>query len=233
MDAAIACRALSHSFPIGEERFQVLDDITFQINKGEMVAIIGPSGSGKSTLMNVIGCLMTPEQGDIEILGKPTPSMSKDQLAEIRQSHIGFVFQQFNLLSRTSALDNVKMPLMYREQKVVDANERAKHCLELVGLGDKLDSHPNQLSGGQQQRVAIARAMINQPDILLADEPTGALDSKTSEDIVELFKELNRQGQTIVIITHDNEVAAQANRILHIKDGKLVLDQQNHLEAIA
>ncbi|MDV5169019.1 ABC transporter ATP-binding protein [Photobacterium rosenbergii] len=233
MDAAIACRALSHSFPVGEERFQVLDDITFQINKGEMVAIIGPSGSGKSTLMNVIGCLMTPEQGDIEILGKPTPSMSKDQLAEIRQSHIGFVFQQFNLLSRTSALDNVKMPLMYREQKVVDANERAKHCLELVGLGDKLDSHPNQLSGGQQQRVAIARAMINQPDILLADEPTGALDSKTSEDIVGLFKELNSQGQTIVIITHDNEVAAQANRILHIKDGKLVLDQQNHLEAIA
>ena len=197
MDAAIACRALSHSFPVGEERFQVLDNISFQINKGEMVAIIGPSGSGKSTLMNVIGCLMTPEQGDIEILGKPTPSMTKDQLAEVRQSHIGFVFQQFNLLSRTSALDNVKMPLMYQQQKVTDADERATHCLELVGLGDKLGSHPNQLSGGQQQRVAIARAMINQPDILLADEPTGALDSKTSEDIVELFKELNRQGRRL------------------------------------
>ncbi|PSW13557.1 macrolide ABC transporter ATP-binding protein [Photobacterium rosenbergii] len=233
MDAAITCRALSHSFPVGEERFQVLDNISFQIIKGEMVAIIGPSGSGKSTLMNVIGCLMTPEQGDIEILGNPTPAMTKDQLAEVRQSHIGFVFQQFNLLSRTSALDNVKMPLMYQEQKVVDADERAKYCLELVGLGDKLGSHPNQLSGGQQQRVAIARAMINQPDILLADEPTGALDSKTSEDIVELFKELNRKGQTIVIITHDNEVAAQASRILHIKDGKLVKDQQNRLEAIA
>ncbi|MCQ1058718.1 ABC transporter ATP-binding protein [Photobacterium sp. DNB23_23_1] len=233
MDTAIVCRELSHSFPIGEERFQVLDRISFQIDKGEMVAIIGPSGSGKSTLMNVIGCLMTPEQGEIEILGKPTPAMKKEQLAEIRQNHIGFVFQQFNLLSRTSALDNVKMPLMYRDDKVGDADERAKHCLTLVGLGDKLDSHPNQLSGGQQQRVAIARAMVNQPDILLADEPTGALDSKTSEDIVELFKALNRKGQTIVIITHDHEVAAQANRILHIKDGKLVKDQQTRLEAIA
>ncbi|MGF1737769.1 ABC transporter ATP-binding protein [Photobacterium satsumensis] len=233
MDTAIVCRDLSHSFPIGEERFQVLDRISFQIDKGEMVAIIGPSGSGKSTLMNVIGCLMTPEQGEIEILGQPTPTMDKDQLAEIRQNHIGFVFQQFNLLSRTSALDNVKMPLMYRDDKMSDADERAKHCLTLVGLGDKLDSRPNQLSGGQQQRVAIARAMVNQPDILLADEPTGALDSKTSEDIVELFKALNRKGQTIVIITHDHEVAAQANRILHIKDGKLVKDQQNCLEAIA
>lgn len=233
MDTAIVCRDLSHSFPIGEERFQVLDRISFQIDKGEMVAIIGPSGSGKSTLMNVIGCLMTPEQGEIEILGQPTPTMDKDQLAEIRQNHIGFVFQQFNLLSRTSALDNVKMPLMYRDDKTSDADERAKHCLTLVGLEDKLASHPNQLSGGQQQRVAIARAMVNQPDILLADEPTGALDSKTSEDIVELFKALNRKGQTIVIITHDHEVAAQANRILHIKDGKLVKDQQNRLEAIA
>ncbi|MGL6316489.1 ABC transporter ATP-binding protein [Vibrio sp. WXL103] len=227
MSIAIDCRQLNHSFPLGDESFQVLSDVSFTINQGEMVAIIGPSGSGKSTLMNVIGCLMTPESGTIEILGKTTQAMSKNQLSEVRQKHIGFIFQQFNLLARTTALDNVKMPLMYRSNKVNDADSRAQHCLELVGLGDKLKSHPNQLSGGQQQRVAIARALINQPDILLADEPTGALDSKTSEDIVHLFRDLNRRGQTVVIITHDNEVAAQADRILHIRDGKLHLDQDN------
>lgn len=227
MSIAIECRQLNHSFPLGDENFQVLSEVTCQIKQGEMVAIIGPSGSGKSTLMNIIGCLMTPESGEIEILGQSTKTMSKNQLSEVRQKHIGFIFQQFNLLARTSALENVKMPLMYQSSKVADADERAQHCLEQVGLGDKLASHPNQLSGGQQQRVAIARALINQPDILLADEPTGALDSKTSEDIVALFRDLNQRGQTIVIITHDHEVAEQADRILHIRDGRLHLDQDN------
>ncbi|CAH0530079.1 ABC transporter ATP-binding protein [Vibrio hippocampi] len=222
MTPAIRCESISHSFPVGDERFQVLNEVNFIVEQGEMVAIMGPSGSGKSTLMNMIGCLMTPEEGAIEILGRGTSDLNKAQLAEVRRDHIGFVFQQFNLLSRTSARDNVKMPLMYFDQLVTDADERAKQCLEMVGLGDRLDSHPNQLSGGQQQRVAIARALVNRPDILLADEPTGALDSKTSDEIVELFKGLNRQGQTIIIITHDAEVAAQASRVLHIRDGRLV-----------
>ncbi|OBT08009.1 macrolide ABC transporter ATP-binding protein [Vibrio sp. UCD-FRSSP16_10] len=222
MKAAITCHQISHSFPTGEERFQVLNDVNFSIQQGDMVAIMGPSGSGKSTLMNMIGCLMTPESGEIEILGQATNRLNRNDLAEIRRDHIGFVFQQFNLLSRTSALDNVKMPLMYFDEPVTNADQRAKECLELVGLGDKFNSHPNQLSGGQQQRVAIARSLINQPDILLADEPTGALDSKTGNEIMALFHRLNRQGQTIIIITHDSEVAAQARRTLHIRDGKLI-----------
>lgn len=224
MTTAIECKSISHSFPTGTERFQVLDDVTFSIEKGEMVAIMGPSGSGKSTLMNMIGCLMTPESGEVTILNSSIQNMNKNQLAEVRRDHIGFVFQQFNLLARTSAVENVKMPLMYFDKPIEDADQRAQHCLELVGLGDKLSSHPNQLSGGQQQRVAIARALINNPDILLADEPTGALDSKTGEEIVELFHTLNQQGQTIIIITHDDEVAAQAQRILRIRDGKLIPD---------
>ncbi|CAM3173634.1 ABC transporter ATP-binding protein [Vibrio rarus] len=222
MSAAITCHQISHSFPIGEERFQVLHEVNFSIQQGEMVAIMGPSGSGKSTLMNMIGCLMTPESGAIEILGQATDRLNRNELADIRRDHIGFVFQQFNLLSRTSALDNVKMPLMYLDDVVSHADQRAKECLELVGLGDKLHSHPNQLSGGQQQRVAIARSLINQPDILLADEPTGALDSKTGNEIMTLFHRLNQQGQTIIIITHDSEVAAQARRTLHIRDGELI-----------
>ncbi|USD61599.1 ABC transporter ATP-binding protein [Vibrio sp. SCSIO 43140] len=228
MTIAIECKSISHSFPTGADRFQVLNDVSFSINKGEMVAIMGPSGSGKSTLMNMIGCLMTPETGEITILDNSIQNMDKNQLAEVRRDHIGFVFQQFNLLARTSAVDNVKMPLMYFDDPIKDASTRAQQCLELVGLGDKLDSHPNQLSGGQQQRVAIARALVNQPDILLADEPTGALDSKTGEEIVELFHHLNQQGQTIIIITHDDEVASQAQRILRIRDGKLIADLSSH-----
>lgn len=233
MTPAIRCENISHSFPVGDERFQVLNEVNFIVEQGEMVAIMGPSGSGKSTLMNMIGCLMTPELGGIEILGHGTNNLSRAQLAQVRRDHIGFVFQQFNLLSRTSALDNVKMPLMYFDKPIADANERAQHCLEIVGLGQRLQSHPNQLSGGQQQRVAIARALVNKPDILLADEPTGALDSKTSEEIVELFKGLNRQGQTIIIITHDAEVAAQAGRVLHIRDGRLVTKPQATQEGVA
>ncbi|WP_028115784.1 ABC transporter ATP-binding protein [Ferrimonas senticii] len=225
MTAAIECRAISHSFPMAGERFQVLNDINLTIERGEMVAIIGPSGSGKSTLMNLIGCLMTAEAGELSILGTATSGMDRNQLATLRRDHIGFVFQQFHLLPRTSALDNVKMPLMYAEQRLNDAEQRARECLELVGLADKLQNHPSQLSGGQQQRVAIARALINRPDILLADEPTGALDSKTSAEIMALFRQLNQRGHTVVLVTHEAEVAAQADRIITVRDGQLQLPE--------
>nr|WP_087505134.1 ABC transporter ATP-binding protein [Neiella marina] len=206
------------------ERFRVLKGIDLTVMPGEMVAIIGPSGSGKSTLMNLIGCLMTPEQGQLKILGQSTIGMSKAELADIRRDHIGFVFQQFNLLARTSALDNVKMPLMYHDSAVADADERATKCLQSVGLGDRLDNHPSQLSGGQQQRVAIARALINRPDILLADEPTGALDTHTSAEIMALFRQLNQAGHTVVLVTHEMEVAEQADRIVMVRDGCLLQD---------
>ncbi len=219
--AAIECHGISHSFPMGGERFYVLKDINLTIKKGEMVAIIGPSGSGKSTLMNLIGGLMTPESGQLSLLGTNTHGMNKDQLALVRRDHIGFVFQQFHLLARTSALENVMMPTMYQASQD-NAKARAIACLELVGLGDKLDNSPNQLSGGQQQRVAIARALINQPDILLADEPTGALDTKTSEEIISLFRQLNQRGHTVVIITHEPEVAERADRIITVRDGHVI-----------
>nr|WP_318837972.1 ABC transporter ATP-binding protein [Neiella holothuriorum] len=212
------------------ERFQVLKGIDLTVMPGEMVAIIGPSGSGKSTLMNLIGCLMTPEQGELKILGKSTSGLTKAQLADVRRDHIGFVFQQFNLLARTSALDNVKMPLMYHDEPIKDADERARACLESVGLGDRLHNHPSQLSGGQQQRVAIARALINRPDILLADEPTGALDTHTSGEIMALFRKLNNAGHTVVLVTHEMEVAEQADRIVMVRDGCLLQDSSQHLE---
>ncbi|GAA4871341.1 ABC transporter ATP-binding protein [Ferrimonas pelagia] len=221
MSIAIQCQKLSHSFPMAGERFQVLSNIDLTIEQGEMVAIIGPSGSGKSTLMNMIGCLMTPESGELALFGNSTRGMSKEQLAHLRRDHIGFIFQQFNLLARTSALDNVMMPLMYQDELVPDGRERAIACLEQVNLGDRLDNTPAQLSGGQQQRVAIARALINRPSILLADEPTGALDSKTSSEIMALFRQLNAQGHTVVLITHEAEIAAQADRIVTVRDGQL------------
>ncbi|MBW8191867.1 ABC transporter ATP-binding protein [Neiella marina] len=226
----IQCEQLSHSFPMAGERFQVLKGIDLTVMPGEMVAIIGPSGSGKSTLMNLIGCLMTPEQGELKILGKSTSGLTKAQLADVRRDHIGFVFQQFNLLARTSALDNVKMPLMYHDEPIKDADERARACLESVGLGDRLHNHPSQLSGGQQQRVAIARALINRPDILLADEPTGALDTHTSGEIMALFRKLNNAGHTVVLVTHEMEVAEQADRIVMVRDGCLLQDSSQHLE---
>ena len=223
-DVAIKCESVSHSFTMAEEPFWVLKDINLTINKGEMVAIMGPSGSGKSTLMNLVGCLMTPEKGNVVLQGQSTQGMSRSHLACLRRDHIGFVFQQFNLLARTSALDNVKMPLMYNNSKVPDANERARACLASVGLADRIDHHPNQLSGGQQQRVAIARALINKPSIILADEPTGALDTQTSGEIMQLFRELNQQGQTIVLVTHEPEIASQTDRTILVRDGVIQED---------
>ncbi|CAM3776968.1 ABC transporter ATP-binding protein [Parendozoicomonas haliclonae] len=231
---AISCKQLSHSFPMGEEPFQVLKDIDLTIRTGEMVAIMGPSGSGKSTLMNLIGCLMTPEQGEVCLLENSTRGMDRAQLACLRRDHIGFVFQQFNLLARTSALDNVKMPLMYADNVVKDGDERARRCLESVNLADRQNHTPSQLSGGQQQRVAIARALINEPSILLADEPTGALDSKTSEDIMALFRDLNRQGKTVVLVTHELDVAQQCDRIIFVRDGVIQSDKSviSHREEV-
>ncbi|WP_144213003.1 ABC transporter ATP-binding protein [Shewanella donghaensis] len=232
MTPALECLNLSHSFPMAGERFHVLKQINLTIKQGEMVAIMGPSGSGKSTLMNLIGCLMTPEQGEVRILNQSTLGMGKDELATLRRDHIGFVFQQFNLLARTTALDNVKMPLMYADNLIMDADQRAKACLESVGLGDRLENHPSQLSGGQQQRVAIARALIYQPNIILADEPTGALDSRTSKDIMALFRDLNKQGKTVVLVTHEDEVAAYADRIVMVRDGELQVSPKKHQDTV-
>jgi putative ABC transport system ATP-binding protein len=202
-----------------------LAGVTVSLERGSYVAIMGPSGSGKSTFMNLIGCLDRPTSGQYLLDGIPIESLDRDQLAEIRNQKIGFVFQNFNLLPRMSALENVKLPLLYKDTDTPDADGQAQQALALVGLAGREYSFPTQLSGGQQQRVAIARALINTPDILLADEPTGALDSRTSADIMDIVEELNRvQGITIIVVTHANEVAARADRIIGFRDGLIVSD---------
>ncbi len=201
----------------------VLDDVSLSINENEFVSIIGPSGSGKSTLMHIIGALDTPTRGIVKIDGEDIAHLSENQLAHIRNQKVGFVFQQFNLLAKTSAVDNVQVPLIYAGISNKGAREqRAKDMLIKVGLGDRLKNFPNQLSGGQQQRVAIARALINNPSILLADEPTGNLDTKTGKEILEMFKQLHKEGHTVIIVTHDMDVAKQAKRQICIKDGRIV-----------
>ncbi len=210
---------------MGGETIHALRDVSLTIDKGEYVAIMGPSGSGKSTLMNLIGALDVPTSGDLIINGLNLSTQEADTLADFRNQTIGFVFQQFNLLPKTSALENVKLPLFYsRHKTIVDADELAKQCLERVGLSDRLDHETTQLSGGQQQRVAIARALVNQPSVILADEPTGALDSKTSLEILDLFRELNDSGITVMVVTHDQEVADQARRKLFFRDGEIISD---------
>ncbi|EGR0890905.1 ABC transporter ATP-binding protein [Vibrio cholerae] len=209
----------------GQNVVKALDGVDLTIRHGEFLAILGPSGSGKSTLMNVLGCLGKPTAGRYQLDGHPVDSLSTQQLAAIRNQKIGFVFQSFNLLEYASALDNVALPLVYAGVKAKDRRRRATELLTRVGLADRLDHKPNQLSGGQKQRVAIARALINQPQILLADEPTGALDSKSGAEIEALFNELHREGRTIIVVTHDNELAKRTKRIVTIRDGQVVSDE--------
>ncbi|EJL7000032.1 ABC transporter ATP-binding protein [Vibrio cholerae] len=209
----------------GQNVVKALDGVDLTIRHGEFLAILGPSGSGKSTLMNVLGCLDKPTAGRYQLDGHPVDSLSTQQLAAIRNQKIGFVFQSFNLLEYASALDNVALPLVYAGVKAKDRRRRATELLTRVGLAYRLDHKPNQLSGGQKQRVAIARALINQPQILLADEPTGALDSKSGAEIEALFNELHREGRTIIVVTHDNELAKRTKRIVTIRDGQVVSDE--------
>jgi len=201
---------------------RALDGVNVDIKEGDFVAIIGPSGSGKSTLMHIIGLLDTPTSGEVFLEDKDVTRMSEGTLAKLRNEHIGFVFQQFNLLPRVSAIENVELPLIYKGIGAEERRKRAKEMLELVGLGERLNSKPNQLSGGQQQRVAIARALILNPLIILADEPTGNLDTKTGKDILDFLHKLNKEGHTVILVTHDSDVAVQAKRQIKIRDGKVV-----------
>lgn len=217
---------LYKTYQINQIQIQALKNINLSIKKNEFVAIIGPSGSGKTTLMNMLGCLDTPTSGTYILDNVEVSSLTDDELAEIRNQKIGFVFQSFNLIQKLTALENVELPLIYMGVKSSERLRRAKSALEKVGLGDRLHHKPNELSGGQQQRVAIARALINNPPIIFADEPTGNLDSKSGAEIMSLLKELHKNGNTIVLITHDNEIANQADRIIRISDGTIVEDRQ-------
>ena len=220
---------LTKIYQMGDTEVRALNGASFTIHKGEMVAIMGPSGSGKSTLMSILGCLDVPTSGKYILDGLAVENMDDTELAEIRGQKIGFVFQQFNLLARTSALENVMLPLTYAGLSGRERHERAREVLDRVGLSDRTQHAPNELSGGQQQRVAIARALANYPAILLADEPTGALDSKTSVELMELFQSLHREnGQTVILVTHDSYVARHTNRIIKISDGRIVSDEVNH-----
>jgi len=220
----ITARDLSKVYRMGDQEVVALDHVSLEIAEGDFVAIMGPSGSGKSTVMNLIGALDVPSSGTLQLDGRDIGTLSADELADLRNRTIGFVFQQFNLLPRTSALNQVMLPLLYAQPRPEDGTERARRRLEQVGLGNRMHHAPRQLSGGQQQRVAIARALVNNPKLLLADEPTGALDSHTSEEIMQLFADLNREGITVVVVTHEPEVALWAGRRITFRDGHIVDD---------
>jgi putative ABC transport system ATP-binding protein len=226
-DSLIKITNIKRDFPLGNEIVYVLKGIDLEIKKGEYVALMGPSGSGKSTLMNILGCLDTPTSGTYILNGKHVSEMQDDELAGIRNKEIGFVFQTFNLMPRTTALDNVALPMVYAGFSKSERIERATEVLKQVGLDDRMDHKPNQLSGGQRQRVAVARALVNRPSIILADEPTGNLDSKTSVEIMNLFNEIHTNGNTVILVTHEEEIAAYAHRIIRLRDGIIESDTIN------
>ena len=223
----IHTRDLVKTYRMGGGEVRALDGVSVDLDEGEFVAVMGPSGSGKSTFMNLLGCLDQPTSGEYVLGGERVSAMAGDALAAVRNRRIGFVFQQFNLLARTPAVENVELPLVYAGIPKKERNQKSLKMLERVGLGDRTDHHPAQLSGGQQQRVAIARALVTQPLLILADEPTGALDSRTSLEIMALFQELNRQGMTVVLVTHEPDVARFARRIIAFRDGRVVQDEAN------
>lgn len=219
MDLVIDIKGITREFAVGQQLVRALRGVDIEIQRNEYAALMGPSGSGKSTLMNVLGCLDTPTSGSYLLNGKDVSRMEDNELAEIRNTEIGFVFQTFNLLPRYSSLENVALPLVYAGWSKKERLERAAEVLEMVGLGDRMDHNPNELSGGQRQRVAVARALVNKPSIILADEPTGNLDTKTSHEIMALFNEIHAQGNTVILVTHEEDIAEHARRVIRLRDG--------------
>jgi len=228
MSALIEFEEVCKYYQMGDTTVKAADHISFQIQKGEFVAIVGQSGSGKSTCMNIIGCLDVPTHGTYRLNGRDVGKMNRNELAAVRNEMLGFIFQQYNLLPRLNLMENVEVPLVYAGISRTERHIRAREVLEQVGLGDKLKNRPNQLSGGQQQRVSIARALVRNPPVILADEPTGALDSHTGREVLGLLQQLHKQGHTVVLITHDNSIAVQADRIIRLEDGQVVYDGDSH-----
>lgn len=222
----INIQKIGKTYRIGTQEVNALLSVDLQINKGEYVALMGPSGSGKSTLMNILGCLDTPSRGSYKLNGTDVSNMSDNELAEIRNKEIGFIFQTFNLLARNTSLDNVALPLVYAGVGKKERSEKAENALASVGLRDRMEHKPNELSGGQRQRVAIARALVNQPAIILADEPTGNLDTKTSHEIMDLLEEIHQKGNTVIIVTHEEDIAKRAKRIVRLRDGVIESDSE-------